>query len=114
MSKTKHFQNRTLLKIFISTFLQISHLHLDQDLCAGALMHGDPDPGKLMRFYLTLVGSAVAAVLGNLGNRLQRLVTAFYYLHSYRNNIKSTGYKADEYLPQMSKKNFHRFTSHYS
>jgi hypothetical protein len=68
--------------------------------------HGsaDPDPYQNVMdpqrwFYLALVGSAVAAVLGNLGNRLQRLITPFYYLHSYRNTIKS--YYADEKLPQM-------------
>jgi hypothetical protein len=71
------------------------------------LAGSDPNPDPLVRgmdpririptqmswirntwFYLALVGSAVAAVLRNLGNRLQRLVTPFYYLHNYRNIIK--------------------------
>jgi hypothetical protein len=47
MSISKHFQNRTFLKIFISTFLQISHLDLAPDPGGGAQMNADP---KLMCF----------------------------------------------------------------
>ncbi len=62
--------------------------------------------------YLALVGSAVAAVLGNLGNRLQRLVTPFHYLHIFvRNERKSYPIMQDEKLPQMYKKISSFYTS---
>ncbi len=46
MSKSKHFENRTFLKIFMLTFLQISHLDLDPDPGGGTQMLEDPNPGK--------------------------------------------------------------------